>query len=166
MKVFNPLFTITIANKPKNKIKVTGSKVSRKCLAIVTNINGEFQAIINYNKGKMDITDTFTLNNEVLVLPFTENSLNLKDKQYVWLKNKDKYGHNVCIIRDAITANISPGIKEQYDAVVKDSLIVGHIVRINNKMYFEYEDLIAYNALSDYRIREVKIDESKPLFSK
>lgn len=164
-KVVFPTFTINCASKTKKVINHTGT-ISRKCLAVVTKVDGEFKAIINYDKKNLDITDTFTLKNEVLILPFTENSLSLKDKTCVFLKEKDDTNHYVCVMRDIAKASISPGIKEQYDVFKENFLISGHIVRKDKKMYFDYDDLISYNYLSNFRIKEVDIDMTKPLFNK
>lgn len=169
MKVFNPVFTINLANKNKSKsnLKASGKRISRKCLAtVIKDDNDEFKAVINFERNDIQVDDKFTLKNEVLIIPFTEDSLNLKGKTYVWLKDKDEYGHNVCVIRTETNANRSPGVPTQYDAVKENILIAGHIVRKNGKMYFAYEDLISYHYLAESRIQDIKIDENKPLFSK
>ena len=107
------------------------------------------------------------MSNEQLVLPFTEKSLSLKDKTYVWLKHKDKYGKHVCVIRNNyLTTHLHPGIDTQYDAIRENLLIAGHIVRKDGKMYFEYEDLVAYHYLAECHLCEVKVDNTKPLFNK
>lgn len=166
VKVFNPIFTINIASKPKKESKPSGTNISRKCYAVVAIIDGEYKAIVNYEKKHIYVYESGDLSNEQLVLPFTEKSLSLKDKLYICAKQKDKYGNNVCILRDYMTAHINPGVDGTYDAVRENLLIAGHIVRKNGKMYFEYEDLIAYHYLSEARITDVKIDNTKPLFKK
>lgn len=166
VKVFNPIFTINLASKPKKESKPSGSNISRKCYAVVAVIDGEYKAIVNYEKKHIYVREGGDLSNEQLVLPFTEESLSLKDKLYVWAKQKDKYGHHVCIIRDYMTAHLHPGVDGTYDAIRENLLIAGHIVRKNGKMYFEYEDLIAYHYLSEARITDVKVDNTKPLFKK
>lgn len=166
MKVFIPSnFTIKLASTKKES-KPKGNNVSRRCLAVVSKIDNEFKAIVNYEKNTIKLTDIFSIKNEQLILPFTEKSLELKGKIYVFAKEKDVYGNNICIIRDNITANISPGIPNQYDVFKENILISGHIIRNNNKLYFEYEDLISYHYLSEYRIHDVTIDDTKPLFNK
>lgn len=154
MKLNLPSFTINVASKPKREYKNKDKIISRKCYAVVILIDGELKAAVNYQT------------NEELILPFTEESLRLKDKEYVFLKKKDKYNHHVCIMRDNLTSSISPGIDDQYDVLHENLLIAGHIIRKNNKMYFEYEDLVKFNHLSDYIINDVRVDESKPLFNK
>lgn len=166
VKVFNPVFTINLASKPKRKSKQTGNNISRKCYAVVKEIDGEFKAVININKQHIRLKEGDELSNEQLVLPFTERSLDLKGKIYVFLKEKDKYGYYVCMIRDTMTANLAPGLPTQYNVVHENLLLAGHIIRKDGKMYFEYEDLVAYHYLSESRICDVKVDNDKPLFNK
>ncbi len=166
VKVFNPVFTINLASKPKRESKPTGSNISRKCYAVVKEIDGEFKAVININKQHIRLKEGDELSNEQLILPFTEKSLDLKGKIYVFLKEKDKYGHYVCMIRDIMTANLAPGLPTQYNVVHENLLLAGHIICKDGKMYFEYEDLVAYHYLSESRICDVKVDNTKPLFNK
>ena len=166
VKVFNPVFTINIASKLKRESKLTGSNISRKCYAVVKEIEGEFKAVVNINKQYIRLKEGDELSNEQLILPFTERSLDLKGKIYVFLKEKDKYGHYVCIIRNTRTANLSPGLPTQYNTVHENLLLAGHIIRKNGKMYFEYEDFVAHHYLSESRICDVKVDNTKPLFNK
>ena len=169
VKVFNPTtFSIKLVSKPKKEIKSTlsGSNISRKCYAVVVIIDGEYKAIVNYEKKNIYLREGGELSNEQLVLPFTEKSLSLKDKTHIWLKHKDKYGKHVCIIRDYITAHLHSGFGTQYSSVRENLLLAGHIVRKDGKMYFEYEDLVAYHYLSEYYLCKVKVDNSKPLFNK
>ena len=65
-----------------------------------------------------------------------------------------------------MTANLSPGLPTQYNVIHENLLLAGHIIRKNGKMYFEYEDLVAYHYLSESRICDVKVDNTKPLFNK
>lgn len=169
VKVFtSSTFSIKLASKPKKETKstVSGSNISRKCYAIVAIINGEYKAIVNYEKKPIYIHKGGELSNKQIVLPFTEKSLSLKDKIYVWLKHKDKYGKHICIIRDHLIAHLCPDVNTQYDAIKENLLLAGHIIRKNGKMYFEYEDLIAYHYLSEHHICKVKVDNTKPLFNK
>ena len=161
-----PIFTIKVASKSKRESKSTGSNISRKCLAVVKEIDGEFKAVINIDNKHIYLKEGDELSNEQLVLPFTEKSLDLKDKTYVFLKNKDKYGHYVCVIRDRNTAHFFPGILTQYNTIHDNLLIAGHIIRKNGKMYFEYEDLVAHHYLTESYICDVNVDDTKPLFNK
>lgn len=169
VKVFNSrTFSIKLASKPKKETKstVNGSNISRKCYAIVAIIDGEYKAIVNYEKNPIYLREGGELSNEQLVLPFTEKSLSLKDKTYVWLKHKDKYGNHICIMRDHLTAHFHPGVDTQYNAIRENLLLAGHIVRKDGKMYFEYENLVAYHYLAGCYLYEVKVDNTKPLFNK
>lgn len=166
VKVFNPVFTINIASKPKRESKLTDNNISRKCYAVVKEIDGEFKAVVNINKQHIRLKEGDELSNEQLILPFTERSLDSKGKIYVFLKEKDKYGHYICIIRDKMTANLSPGLPTQYNTIHENLLLAGHIIRKNGKMYFEYEDLVAHHYLSESCIYDAKVDNTKPLFNK
>lgn len=167
IKVFNPLLLkLKVASKYKNRDNVKSKKVSRRCLAVVQIINNEYRAIININKYHIKLREGNELSNEQLVLPFTKKSLSLYDKTHVWSKTKDKYGHNICVVRNEDKVHFNPGLSTQYDALKENSLISGHIVKINNISYFEYEELVSFNYLSESHLVDVKIDEDKPLFIK
>ena len=166
VKIHMPTFTINVASKSKRKFKSTGNTISRKCYAVVKEIDGEFKAVININKQYIRLKEGDELSNEQLVLPFTEKSLDLKDKIYVFLKEKDKYGHYCCVIRDEFTAKWHPGLPIQYNAVHENLLLAGHIIRKNGIMYFEYEDLVAYHYLSKFHVSDIEVDDTKPLFNK
>ena len=166
IKLRIPTFTIKTASKSKRESKPTGSNISRKCYAVVKEIDGEFKAVINIDKKYIHLKEGDELSNEQLILPFTKRSLDLKDKIYVFLKEKDKYGHYICIIRNIMTANLSPGLPTQYNTVHENLLLAGYIIRKDGKMYFEYEDLVKHHYLSKSSLCEVKIDTTKPLFNK
>lgn len=166
-KIFTPtVFTIKIANKPKRISKKAKDVISCKCLAVVDIINGEYKAIVNYENKHFYLDEGSELINDKLLLPFTEESLSLRDKERVWLKEKDKYGHDVCIIRDSFKAHTFPGVPTQYNVLKKNLLISGYIVRRDNKMYFEYEDVVKYNYLAETSLSHPKIDSTQPLFKK
>ena len=167
IKVFNPLLLkLKVASKYKSKDSTKNKKVSRRCLAVVKIVNSEYKAVINIDKRYIKLTEGDEVSNEQLVLPFTKKSLSLYDKTHVWLKIKDNYGHSICIVRNEDKAHFNPGCSTQYDALKENSLISGHIVKISNVSYFEYEELVAFNYLSDSHLIDVKIDEDKPLFIK
>lgn len=152
-------FTIKIAT-PTRVIKTNKvSKVSRKCYAVVIEDNGEMKARVTSSPVK----ESDSVPSEFLMLPFTENSLNLKGKLYVFTYNKDKYNHNVCIIRDTLKAMFHYGNQNMYRALRPGLLIAGHVVKQQNKHYFDYEQLIAFSEFGRH-INDVKINEDTPLF--
>lgn len=168
VKISTPAFTINIASKPKikNKTNTSFNKCSRKCYAVVIKVNNEFKAVVNVDGNYNAIIEGDQLSNSILTLPFTEASLDLKDKTHVFLKNKDKFGKHTIVIRTKEQCHCYPGLSTQYDAVKENLLIAGHIISKNGKMYFDYEDLVKYNYLSEFKLCDVKIDDNKPLFSK
>lgn len=165
-KVFLSKFTIKPVYKPEIKHNKVSTNISRKCLAVVAEIDGEFKAIINIDKQHILFREGDEVSNEQLVLPFTDKSLDLKGKTYVFSKEKDKSNHYVCIIRDSYNANTHPGLKFQYNTLHPNLLIAGHIIRKDGKMYFNYEDLISHHYLCEAHLCDIRIDANKPLFSK
>lgn len=151
-------FTIKIAtnNKPKREFLRT-NKVSRKCQAIVIKDEGILKARINISP--------LEESEELIVIPFTERSLDLKGKTYVFLKNKDEHNHYVCIIRDIHKADLYPGLNTQYDALHEGLLISGYIIRKDGKLYFDYEDIINFSEKSSGYLEDVRIREDKPVFN-
>lgn len=167
VKVFNPIFTIKIASKPKVKnSNISFNKCSRKCYAVVVKIDNEFKAVVNIDGNYDSVIEGDQFSNSRLTLPFTEESLDLKDKTYIFLKTLDKSGKKPTVIRTKEQCHRQPGLPTQYDAVKENLLIAGHIVRKNGKMYFDYEDLVKYHYLAEFKLCDVKIDNNKPLFSK
>uniref|UniRef100_A0AAU8MKJ4 Uncharacterized protein n=1 Tax=Geladintestivirus 2 TaxID=3233134 RepID=A0AAU8MKJ4_9CAUD len=152
----NNKFTIKISSPVKNRRHSnTKNIISRKCYAIVIKDKEEWKAKIPlYN----NIDE-----NDAIIIPFTEESLSLKNKQYIFLHGKDNNNKDICIIRDSFKAYTQPGCKAQYKVFKEGMLISGYIVMINNIKYFEYETLIAFTE-KGFHINEVDIDADKPLF--
>ena len=95
VKVFVPTFTINVASKPKVKKNndISSNKCSRKCYAVVVKIDNEFKAVVNIDGNYDSVIEGDQFSNSRLTLPFTEESLDLKDKTHVFLKNVDKSGN-------------------------------------------------------------------------
>lgn len=135
-----PKFTI----KPIviHKVSKKFTKVSRKCNAvIIKDTDDTFKARLTSSPVE---GDEGNIPQEYLVLPLTPDSLKLKGKTHVFSKNKDKYGHHICFIRERMNAIINPGLDTQYDVLKEGILIQGRIVEKDNKKYFDYEKLIAF----------------------
>ena len=168
VKVFVPTFTINVASKPKVKKNndISSNKCSRKCYAVVVKIDNEFKAVVNIDGNYNSVIEGDQFSNSRLTLPFTEESLDLRDKTHVFLKNVDKSGRKPIVIRTEEHFHYLPVLSTQYDAVKENLLIAGHIIRKNGKMYFDYENLVKYHYLAKFKLCDVKIDNNKPLFSK
>lgn len=132
-------------NKVKRESKAV-TKVGKKCQAVVIKDDDILKARLTTSP----VTDSEETLNEFLVLPLTPDSFNLKGKTKVFLKEKDKYGHYVCVIRDELTAKLHPGVDTQFDTLHEGLLISGHVVKKNGKQYFDYEDLVAFTELGTH----------------
>lgn len=168
VKVFMPTFTINVVSKPKvkNNNDISSNKCSRKCYAVVVKIDNEFKAVVNIDGNYESVIEGDQFSNSKLTLPFTEESLELKGKTHVFLKDVDETGKQPVVIRTESQCHLHPGLPTQYDAVKENLLIAGHIIRKNGKMYFDYENLVKYHYLAKFKLCDVKVDDNKPLFSK
>lgn len=151
-----PILRIKIAHaKPVKKAVMTSGKKSRRVLGIVVKDDNIFKVAVKH-VNRDNSSDKY-------VIPFTPESLNLTNKTHVFLNKEHTNGRNICVIRDKNAAKFFPGTDNQYHVVRENILISGYIVKINDKMFFEYEDLIAFKG-NGAHIQEVAIDEEKPLF--
>lgn len=141
-------FTINLAkSKPKSK---TINKKSKRMFAVVIEDDGILKARIQTNTEDEDI--------QYDVIPFTDRSFDLKNKTHVFLKNRDKYGKRVCIIRDKSKAFLYSGQHPEFKVLDKGLLISGYIITIDNKRYFDYDKLVAFHELGAH-INEIEEDE-------
>ena len=141
-------FTINLAKgKPKSK---PINKKSKRMFAVVIEDDGILKARIQTNTEDEDI--------QYEVLPFTDMSFDLKNKTHVFLKNRDKYGKRVCIIRDKSKAFLYSGQHPEFKVLDKGLLISGYIITIDNKRYFDYDKLVAFHELGAH-INEIEEDE-------
>lgn len=139
-----PKFTIKPAIIAKHKTTKNFSKVSKKFYAVIIKDKDDtFKARLTISPVE-ESEDKGFIPQEYLVLPLTPNSLILKGKTHVFSKDKDKYGHRVCYIRERMNSIINPGLDSQYDVLKEGLLISGHIVKKDNKTYFDYENIVAF----------------------
>lgn len=142
--------------KPKNSTRLKGKKKSRRCFATIVNDNGELKAQVSLNNREV--------NHDLLIIPLTEESLNLKGKLYVFTQYPDKHGKPACIIREPLKANTNCGLPSQYSTIKEGIVISGYVIKQNDKMYFEYEQLVSFSP-NGVHFNPVKVDTTKPLFN-
>lgn len=150
-------FGFTIKIKPVQKIKRVSkgyTRVGRKCEAVVLNDEGVLKARLL--RSPVEECD------DSIALPFTDNSFNLKGKNWIFSKTRDKYGRRICIIRTDQESEHFPGSPECYEALQEGLRIAGHIVKQDGKYYFDYETLIAYSERGDkiYDYRSTIVDKN------
>lgn len=148
------MFTINIAKGIKHTTTVSKPKASRLCLGTVVKVNEVYQCKVYLHNTSND--------EEFIIVPFTEESLNLKDKTMVYGTKKDKNNHWIEYHRDKLVAHIHPGLPTQYTTVVEGCVCSGHVIRQNGKLYFDMKNVHGIGKL----LRDVPIiDESVPLFN-
>lgn len=148
------IHTFAIKGINKNSKSNSFIKVSRRCLATIIFTDNQFKAQVSLEDGDVP---------NYLCIPLTPKSMSLKGKTHVWSNELDLHGRKILIIRDVADANLHPGNYRQYCPVRENLVISGYIVKQNEKMYFEFEEIVAYSP-NGARINIVKIDTSKPLF--
>lgn len=154
----NLVHTFKLKAFKKEKAIKSSCKKSRRCLATIVKDNNEFKAAVKLNPSNPE-------SNELIIIPLTKESLDLKDKLYVFTIKPDIHNRPACVIRTPLQANIAPGLDTQYTSVKENCVISGYIIVKDGVKYFEYEQLVAFNPKGAF-INPVKIDVSKPLFNK
>lgn len=136
MNKFIKGFTINIAKMSKNIVKPTKYKKVGD-IKEVTIFKDDDEVF------KVKVIDGETGNSSII--PLTPESYELKGKLYVFEKEKDKYNHYVCHIRDRNTAVFYPGSDEKYTSIIEGIVISGNIVIKDDKQYFDYKDFVAFS---------------------
>lgn len=148
-------FTINIAKGFKKKPKISKpNRVSRLCIGTAIKEGDEYKIKISL-RNDPEYPD-------FLVIPFTEESLELKGKVIVYSQEKDKYGRHICYHRDPSICKLFPGLPTQYTVVIERLVCSGYVIRKDNKLMF---DLKETHGIGNYMYNlPIRIDESKPLF--
>ena len=147
-------FTINIAKgKPKVNHEDKPVRVSRLCLGVCVKEDGMF---------KIHIKTSREHNADILSIPFTEESFNLKGRTTVFSVKKDRRKRYIRYLRDKMRSIIFPGFPKQYCTVSEKEVCSGYIVRVKGKLYFELNDVHGKGEnLIDLPSR---LNERKPLF--
>lgn len=154
-----PLLGIKIyiakGNKKKRNVSTKSNVISRICRAIVIKDDEGFKAKIRVNNEE---------NADILLIPFTTESYDIKGKEIIFSKERIDDGRFRCIIRDKASAILYNDV-EHYIPFRKNIVITGNIVRIDGKMYFQYKEFISFSPfVEDYR--PCLTHEDKLLFKK
>lgn len=154
-----PLLGIKIhiakGNKKKRNVSTESNVISRICRAIVIKDDEGFKAKIRVNNEE---------NADILLIPFTTESYDIKGKEIIFSRERIDDGRFRCIIRDKASAILYNDV-ENYIPFRENIVITGNIVRIDGKMYFQYKEFISFSPfVEDYR--PCLTHEDKPLFKK
>lgn len=154
-----PLLGIKIniakGNKKKRNVSTENNVISRVCRAIVIKDDEGFKAKISVNNEE---------DSDILLIPFTTESYNIKGKEVIFSKKRVDNGGFVCLIRDKALSKLYNDV-EHYIPFRENIVITGDIVRIDGKMYFRYKEFISFSPfVEDYK--PCLTHEDKPLFKK
>lgn len=154
-----PLLGIKIniakGNKKKRNVSTESNVISRVCRAVVIKDDEGFKAKIVVDNEE---------NSDILLIPFTTESYNIKGKEIIFSKERIDDGRFRCVIRDKASAILYNDV-EHYIPFRENIVVIGNIVRINGKMYFRYKEFISFSPfVEDYK--PCLTHEDKPLFKK
>lgn len=147
---------IAKGNKKKRNVNsIEGTVISRVCRAVVIKDDEGFKAKINLSNDD---------DSDVLLIPFTTESYNIKNKEVIFSKERIDNGRYRCIIREKLKASINNDT-EHYIPFRKNIVVTGNILRIDGKMYFRYKQFVSFSPLvEDYN--PCLTHEDEPLFKK
>ena len=124
----------------KKSIRVNDNKrlTTKLVKGICIKDGDDYKIQLNVKALKPDIIDKGQP--DLLILPFTDESYELKGVNSVWDKNPDKNGKYTRYIRTAVNAKFMPGSPERYVPFCKNWICSGYIVRRNGKMMFDFNE--------------------------
>jgi len=88
---------------------------------------------------------------DLLILPFTEDSYDLKGLTSVFERTPDENGRYTRYIRNETDAKFHPGSPERYVPFCKNWVCSGYIVRCNGKLMFDFNECIAPNGYCTFK---------------
>lgn len=94
---------------------------------------------------------------DILEIPFTAQSYDLKGKTRIFTKQKDKNGKSTYIIRNISDATHFPGLPTQYTPFRHKYVYSGHIVKSEKGHEFDVIDIIDYMSLCTHLISDISL---------
>ena len=127
----------------KKAIKTDSNKklTPRLVKGICIKDGDDYKIEINIKALKPDIIDKGQP--DLLILPFTEDSYDLKGVVSVFDREPDKKGKYTRYVRNEINCKFFPGSPERYTPFCHNWICSGYIVRHNGKLMFDFNDCIS-----------------------
>lgn len=98
---------------------------------------------------------------DVTILPFSEKSFELLNRNNVFYHIKDKDNHWTRIIRTDVEARVSPGNVETYCTLCENCIFSGHIVKINGIRQFNMSSYQGTIRECGYLVNHESIDNNE-----
>lgn len=111
-----------------------------------------FKAYVNI-ESNLEFPDT-------RVIPFTEESYNLKGKTKVFTIQKDKNRRSICVLRNTETATHFPGIPTQYTPFKHKYVYSGYIMKINGEYQFEVNEVFDHIDFYKHLVPNIKLRDT------
>lgn len=149
-----------VAKTIKNKNDASFTHVSKQCIGVCQLEDGNyivrvptFEFDSSYKKNNNKVIDISTSN---LILPLTEESLELHGKTHIFRKVGNKYE---CRIREDDKAKVFPNVREVFSSVCHNWQFKGYVVKENNKLKFHVVQAYAPYGVN-HEVLSHQIDEN------
>lgn len=148
------LNTFKVVEKKKKNTQSNNKRLTKLIRGLCIKEDDDYKISVNVKELKPNIID----NNkpDVLVIPFTEESYNLKGVISVFSRTPDKNNKYIRYIRSETQCKFFPGNKEKLVPFCKNWVCTGYIVKRNNQLQFEFHECITPNG---YDVMIKPIDE-------
>jgi hypothetical protein len=121
---------IVKVKKAPSKSVITGTLI---CIAVKTSYN-KWEAHVN-TKHLQDY-------DKITILPFSEESFNLKDKNDLFSINPDNKGRYTRRILDNVDCAMTPKTSSMWTTLRDKHFFKGKIVKIDNQLFFDVKEYI------------------------
>ena len=129
-------FKINLAKKNKKESNRPVKECSKLLQALVVRTEIGYEAHLAY---KEDAN---------LVVPFTEESFDLKGRTNIFSREKGERGYDR-IIRGEDYSKFFPGDATRYIPFAPNWIVNGYLVKIEGKLYFDFHDLVTLNGYNN-----------------
>lgn len=130
----------------KNKVKELNKLITGECF-------------VENNTFKIKVNISTTTPSDVMLLPFTSESYDTKDRQRLYVKDKALKGEKFCILVDELKAKNSPLPKEYYTPLCPGEIYNGYIVKINGVLCFDMKEHIGNHATIMHQDNDFDLDD-------
>lgn len=134
----------------KNVVKHRSNRVSNQLYCVCVKEDDEFKAHVNITS-ELEFPDT-------LVIPFTEDSYNLKGKTDIFTKVPDKNGKYTRICRTSVHAEQFPNLDELYTPFREMYVYSGYIVIVDGHHEFEVSNFVDHYVNANYLVPNIKLN--------
>lgn len=118
----------------KTKKESPNKVISGKLMCTVIKVD-------NVWKAKIDTTSLEDFGN-ITILPFSEETFNLKGKNDIFSINPDEKGRYTRINKDNVDCTTTPSTSSMWTSLRENHIFSGKIIKVNNNLFFDIKEYI------------------------